>query len=179
MVANAMALDKLAPNDFESGLESGFVAPKIAYPIAMTQRIRTFSGAPWEQMVGYCRAVRVGQHVAVSGTAPVSDNGTTFAPGDPYRQARRCLDLIETALSEVDATMTDVIRTRMFVTDISLWKEFGRAHAERFADFPPATSMIEVSQLIDSEMLIEIEVDAICTGSPGTITMERDDRTRI
>ena len=123
---------------------------------------RAFSGAPWEKKIGYCRAIRAGDQIHVTGTAPFNDQGRTFAPGDPYRQARRCLEIIERALGDLSATRSAVVRTRMFVTDITLWQEFGRAHGEFFADHPPATTMVEVRRLIDPEMLIEIEVDAVC-----------------
>ena len=126
------------------------------------ERRRTFSGAPWESRVGYCRALRVGPHVVVTGTAPVAADGGVFAPGDAYGQARRCFEIMEAALADLDATLADIVRTRMFVTDISRWEEFGRAHGERFKDHPPATTMVEVKSLIDSDMLIEIEADAIC-----------------
>lgn len=126
----------------------------------MTRR-RAFSGAPWESEVGYCRAVRAGAQIFVTGTAPVAEGGGVHRPGDPYAQAARCFEIIEAALIELGAAMSDVVRTRMFVTDISKWREFGRAHAEVFGDHPPATSMIEVSGLIDPQMLIEIEADAI------------------
>jgi enamine deaminase RidA (YjgF/YER057c/UK114 family) len=121
---------------------------------------RAFSGAPWESKVGYCRAVRGGSHVWVTGTAAVADDGTVFAPGDAYAQTRRCLEIIERALGEVGASITDVVRTRMFVTDISRWEEIGHAHGEVFAAHPPATTMVEVKALIDPEMLVEIEADA-------------------
>ena len=124
---------------------------------------RVFSHAKWEEQVGYCRAVRAGDLVYVTGTAPVADDGTVFAPGDAYAQARRCLELIARALSEVDALMAHVVRTRMFVTDITRWEEFGRAHREFFSASPPATTMVEVASLIDPAMLIEIEADAVCT----------------
>jgi enamine deaminase RidA (YjgF/YER057c/UK114 family) len=123
---------------------------------------RTFSGAAWEKQVGYCRAVRAGNQVFVSGTAPVAQSGGAYAPGDGYRQALRCLEIIEQALRSLGAELSDVVRTRMFVTDISRWPEFGRAHAEAFGTHPPATSMVEVRALIDPAMLIEIEADAIC-----------------
>jgi isochorismate pyruvate lyase len=113
--------------------------------------------------VGYCRALRAGDHIYVSGTAPVDENGRTYAPGDGYAQARRCLEIAERALQSLGADLSCVVRTRMFVTDISRWEEFGRAHGEFFAERPPVTSMIEVKSLIDPEMLIEIEVDAICS----------------
>ena len=122
---------------------------------------RTFSGAAWEKKVGYCRAVRAGNQVFVSGTAPVAEGGGAYAPGDAYRQALRCLEILEQALRSLGAELSDVVRTRMFVTDISRWPEFGRAHEEAFAGHPPATSMVEVRALIDPAMLIEIEADAI------------------
>ena len=128
------------------------------------ERRRTFSKAPWESRVGYCRAIRAGNHVYVTGTAPVADDGGVHAPGDAYGQAVRCIRLIEKALSDLDATLADVVRTRMFVTDISRWGEFGRAHAELFGAHPPATSMVEVKALIDPAMLIEIEADAVIDG---------------
>lgn len=127
----------------------------------MTVR-RTFTGAPWEKQVGYCRALRAGDHIYVTGTAPVAENGQVFAPGDGHAQAKRCLEIIGKALGELGADMSDVVRTRMFVTDISRWAEFGRAHREFFADHPPATSLVEVNSLIDPAMLIEIEADAVC-----------------
>jgi len=125
------------------------------------QRVST--GTKWERIVGYSRAVRAGDHVYVTGTAPVADDGTVHAPGDGYAQARRCLEIIENAIAELGADMSCVVRTRMFVTDISRWEEFGRAHAEFFADHPPATTMVEVAALIDPQMLIEIEADAVVT----------------
>jgi isochorismate pyruvate lyase len=121
---------------------------------------RAFTGAPWESKVGYCRALRSGPHVWVTGTASVDDEGRTFAPGDAHAQTRRCLEIIERALGEVGAAITDVVRTRMFVTDITRWEEIGRAHGEVFAAHPPTTTMVEVSGLIDPEMLVEIEADA-------------------
>ncbi len=123
---------------------------------------RAFSGAPWEKQIGYCRALRAGNHIYVTGTAPVADDGGVFAPGDAYAQAQRCLEIIRGALAELGADCAHVVRTRMFVTDISRWEEYGRAHREVFADHPPATTMVEVKSLIDPQMLIEIEVDAVC-----------------
>ena len=123
---------------------------------------RAFTGAPWEKQVGYCRALRAGDHIYVTGTAPVTENGQVFSPGDGYAQAKRCLEIIGKALAELGADMSAIVRTRMFVTDISRWAEFGRAHREFFADHPPATSMVEVRSLIDPAMLIEIEADAVC-----------------
>jgi enamine deaminase RidA (YjgF/YER057c/UK114 family) len=126
---------------------------------------RVFSRAPWERQVGYCRALRRGAHVFVTGTAPVDDDGSVFAPGDAYAQARRCLALIERALVELDVSLADVTRTRMFVTDISRWAELGRAHQETFGAHPPTTTMVEVKALIAPGMLIEIEADALADGA--------------
>jgi len=122
---------------------------------------RTFSGAPWEQSVGYCRALKAGNHIYVTGTAPVGDDGGVHAPGDAYAQARKCLEIIERALENLGADMTTVVRTRMFVTDVGRWQEFGKAHAEFFGGHPPATTMVEVKGLIEAGMLIEIEADAV------------------
>lgn len=126
----------------------------------MTSFRRVFSGAPWEARVGYCRALRSGNRIFVTGTASVRD-GAVHAPGDAYGQAKRCLEIIEEALIELGGDLSHVVRTRMFVTDISRWEDFGRAHGEAFADHPPTTTMIEVRALIDPEMLIEIEADAL------------------
>lgn len=126
----------------------------------MSNRVSICSAAPWEKQVGYCRAVRVGNLVAVSGTAPVSDAGELVAPGDPYGQARRCIEVIANALAEAGCGLQDVYRTRMFVTDIEHWPEIGRAHMEAFGKVPPAATMVEVSRLITPGMLVEIEADA-------------------
>jgi enamine deaminase RidA (YjgF/YER057c/UK114 family) len=130
----------------------------------MAEKKLVFTGAKWEALVAYCRAVRIGQHIAVSGSAPVDAEGELFGEGDPYLQAKRCIEIIAAALDEVGASLNDVIRTRMFVTDISLWEDFARAHQEAFANVTPATSMVEVSRLIGDGMLIEIEADAILEG---------------
>jgi enamine deaminase RidA (YjgF/YER057c/UK114 family) len=119
---------------------------------------RTFSGAPWEKKVGYCRAIRMGNAVAVSGTLGID------AQGEPaegaYLQAKRSLEIIEEAICQLGATRQNIIRTRMFVTDARLWADFGRAHREFFGEHVPATSMIEIKSLIDPRYLIEIEADA-------------------
>ncbi len=122
---------------------------------------RTWSGATWESKVGYCRALRTGNLVFVTGTAPVDESGRTYAAGDAYAQARRCLELIEAAIGRLGAKRSHIVRTRLFVTDIRRWEDFGRAHREFFADHPPCTTMVEVKSLIDPQMLIEIEVDAV------------------
>jgi enamine deaminase RidA (YjgF/YER057c/UK114 family) len=124
-------------------------------------RARVHTGAPWEARVGYCRALRTGNHIVVTGTVAVEPDGSTHAPGDGYAQAKRCLEIIEAALHPLGAELRHVVRTRMFVTDIDRWEEFGRAHGERFAAHPPATTMVEVSRLIRGDLLIEIEADAI------------------
>ena len=125
---------------------------------------RTFSGAPWEERVGYCRALRAGNHIYVTGTAPVDSQGNCYAPDDAYAQTRRCLEIIERALQNLGADLACVVRTRLFVTDITRWEEYGAAHREAFATHPPATSMVQVVSLIDPAMLIEIEADAVCPG---------------
>jgi len=123
---------------------------------------RVFSKAPWEDKVGYCRALKAGNHIYVTGTAPIDEAGTgVHKPGDAYAQALRCLELIERALGKLGASRKDVVRTRMFVTDISRWADYGRAHGEFFRSHKPATTMVEVKALIDSKMLIEIEADAV------------------
>ncbi len=126
----------------------------------MTTFQRAYSNAPWESKVGYCRALRAGPHIYVTGTAPVDDNGGVYAPGDAYAQAARCLELIAQALGKLNAGKEHIVRTRIFVTDISRWEDYGRAHGEFFADHHPTTTMVEVRALIDPAMLIEIEADA-------------------
>jgi enamine deaminase RidA (YjgF/YER057c/UK114 family) len=122
---------------------------------------RVFTGAPWEKRVGYCRALRAGSSVVVTGTVAVDAEGNPFAPGDGYAQAKRCLEIVVGALAGLGAGPADVVRTRMFVTDIARWEEFGRAHGEVFEEHPPATTMVEVKALIRPEFLIEIEADAV------------------
>ena len=127
----------------------------------MSSRQRAFTDTPWEKQVGYCRAIRAGNHIYVTGTAPVGAGGKVHAPGDGYAQARRCFEIIRKTLQELDSDIRDVVRTRMFVTDMGRWEEFGKAHHEFFAEHPPATSMVEVKSLIDPAMLIEVEADAV------------------
>lgn len=118
------------------------------------------SGTKWEPLVGYSRAVRVGPHVHVAGTTAVDAAGTLIGPGDAYAQTAFILRKIEAALIEAGVSMAQVVRTRMFVTDISRFEEFGRAHGEVFRDIRPASTMVEVKALVDPAMLIEIEADA-------------------
>ena len=127
----------------------------------MKGREKFQSGAPWESVAGYSRAVRVNSLVVVSGTASVDEKGDVVGIGDAYRQTQRCLEIIETALQQAGARIEDVVRTRMFVTDISLWQDFARAHRETFKGIEPATSLVQVAKLIDPRMLIEIEADAV------------------
>jgi enamine deaminase RidA (YjgF/YER057c/UK114 family) len=122
---------------------------------------RAGSGSPWEEKFGYRRALRAGSVVYVSGTAPVDEQGNTFAPGDAYAQARRCFEIALKAAGELGAKPEHVVRTRMFVTDMRFSEDFGRAHGEFFRDHPPASTMIEVRKLILPDMLIEIELEAV------------------
>ena len=121
------------------------------------------SGARWEDIVGYSRAVRVGNVIEVTGTVAVDDNNQVVGRNNAYVQTRFALQKIEKVLKQAGATLNDVVRTRMFVTDITLWEEYGRAHGEFFSAIKPCTSMIEVSGLIEPDYLIEIEATAIIT----------------
>lgn len=126
----------------------------------MTKRLNISSGAKWEDIVGYSRAVRVGDLIEVAGTTAVDENGQLIGKDDPYEQTRFILSKIEKAINAAGGTLMDVVRTRMFVTDIKDWEAIGRAHGEFFLDIKPASTMVEVSALINPELLVEIEATA-------------------
>ncbi len=126
----------------------------------MQEREKYSSGAKWEAIVGYSRAVKVGNRIYVTGTTATDENSNVVGVGDAHAQTVQTIKNIEKALKAFGASLENVVRTRMFVTDISRWAEYGRAHGEFFRDVMPATTMVEVSKLIDPEMLVEIEADA-------------------
>ncbi|WP_438435127.1 RidA family protein [Gorillibacterium sp. sgz500922] len=124
------------------------------------ERHRAYSGSPWEAKVGYCRAIRIGGRIEVAGTTAMKD-GAVVGEGDAYTQTRCILETIREALGTLGAELKDVVRTRMFVTDISLWEEIGRAHGEFFRGIDPVATMVEVRALIDPRLLVEIEAEAV------------------
>lgn len=134
-------------------------------------RIKISTGAPWERIIGYSRAVRVGDRVWVAGTTSVDADGSVYAPGDAYRQAVRSLEIIQDALIEVGAEVSDAVRTRIYLVDIGDWEAVGRAHGEVFHAVRPASTLVQVSGLIAQEMLVEIEVEAVI--SPSRISSPR------
>ncbi|RVU22431.1 RidA family protein [Streptomyces antnestii] len=119
------------------------------------------SGSPLEPQIGFSRAIRKGAHIAVAGTAPIGDDGMTVGQGDVYAQIVRCLDIAEAALTAAGASLGDVVRTRIMLTDVTRWKDAARAHGERFASVRPACTFVEVSRFIDPDWLVEVELDAI------------------
>jgi enamine deaminase RidA (YjgF/YER057c/UK114 family) len=126
----------------------------------MSQRINISSGAPWEAIIGYSRAVRIGNIIEITGTVAADENGPV-AVGDAYAQTQFIIQKIEKVLEQAGASLKDVVRTRMFVTDIAQWEEYGRAHGEFFGEIRPCTTMVEVTKLISPEYMIEIEATAI------------------
>ena len=127
-------------------------------------------GSPWEPVVGYSRAVRVGRHVFVAGTTATSSDGTVIAPNDPYGQTVAALRIIERALREAGASLSDVVRTRIFVTDIEQWEAVGRAHGEVFRAIRPAATMVQVARLTDPGHLVEIEADALVAADGADVS---------
>jgi enamine deaminase RidA (YjgF/YER057c/UK114 family) len=134
----------------------------------MSRRQNVRGTSPYEPVVGYSRAVRVGSHVYVAGTTATGEDGRIVGEGDPYMQAIQCFRNIERALHEAGAGLRDVVRTRMYVTDMTRWEAVGRAHGEIFREIRPAATLVEVSRLVDPEMLVEIEVEAVVgEGAPA------------
>ncbi|MDP8246428.1 MAG: RidA family protein [Candidatus Hinthialibacter antarcticus] len=119
------------------------------------------SGSPYEGSIGFSRAVRIGNTIAVSGTAPIAADGTTAAPGDMHGQAKRCLEIIEKAITDAGGKLENVVRTRMYLTDAARWEEAGKAHGEFFSEIRPASTMVVVKELLSPEWLVEMEADCL------------------
>lgn len=133
----------------------------VTTPIQMTARRNFSSGATWEPIVGYSRAVRIGNTIEISGTCAVDKDGHPFATGDAYQQTKRILEIIKNAVEQLGGRMEDIVRTRIYVTDINQWESIGKAHGEIFGSIRPATTMVEVSKLISLEYQVEIEATAL------------------
>jgi len=132
-----------------------------------SSRKRVFSGATWESTAAYCRAIKSGSNIEVSGTTSVSEQGEVVGKGDAYRQTRRCFEIIARALAQLGADLSHVTRTRMYTTNISLWEDIAQAHQEVFEQHPPASTLVEVTKLIHPDLLIEIEVTAMVSSTTG------------
>ncbi len=169
MTAGVVAVVAVAATDLRASSRAphGADAFVVAFGISTTggtvKRQLFATNTEWEPFVGYSRAVRVGDHIFVSGTTATDASGAIVAPNDAYAQTIQVLENLRAAIERAGGSMSDVVRTRMFVTDITQWKEYGRAHGEFFRDVRPVTSMVEVKGLIDPSMLIEIEADALVT----------------
>jgi enamine deaminase RidA (YjgF/YER057c/UK114 family) len=127
----------------------------------MMERITVSSGSPYEKPIGFSRAVRIGNIIAVAGTAPIAPDGSPFAPRDIYLQTKRCLEIIKKAIEDAGGKINDVIRTRVYLADISKWEGAARAHGEYFRDIRPACTFVEVKGLINEKWLVEIEADCV------------------
>lgn len=127
----------------------------------MEKRTSYFSDSKWEPIVGYCRAVRIGNIIEVSGTCAIDSEGNPFAPGNAYLQTKKIMEIITNAIEKLGGNISDVVRTRMYVTNIQDWQDVGKAHGETFQSIRPVTTMLEVSKLISAEFLVEIEATAI------------------
>ncbi|MFW9904956.1 MAG: RidA family protein [Candidatus Thorarchaeota archaeon] len=124
-------------------------------------RINISSGSPFEEPIGFSRAVKIGNIIAVSGTAPIKPDGSTFAPGDIYQQTKYCLEIVKKTIEEAGGHIDDIIRTRVFLRDVSRWKEAAKAHGESFSKIRPASTFIEVNRFVNDEWLVELEADCV------------------
>jgi enamine deaminase RidA (YjgF/YER057c/UK114 family) len=128
--------------------------------LIIIERKQISTGTDWEERIGYCRALKVGNEVHVSGTTATDDEGNIIGVDDPYQQTKQCIDNIETALNQLDAELEHVIRTRLFVVDVDDFDEIGRAHGEAFGEVRPTTTLVEISGLVNDDMLLEMEAEA-------------------